>query len=74
MEPFPGLIDLSKTALIIIDMQVRTDSSGISHKEEKGRPTTIRLFELLVGSRQIVPCSIDSLLFVARFLGARRFW
>jgi hypothetical protein len=44
MEPFPGPIDLSKTAVIIIDMQVRNDLSGINLKEEKGPEAKRREF------------------------------
>jgi hypothetical protein len=37
MEPFPGPIDLSKAAVIIIDMQVRIVWSGINIKEATRR-------------------------------------
>jgi hypothetical protein len=65
MEPFSGPIDLSKTAVIIIDMQVRIGWNGIKVKGVKV-PESSGLF--------LTKKYILLFPFAARFLGAGRFW
>lgn len=63
MEPFSGAIDLSKTAVIIIDMQVR------GMVEWNTRILMRKASGLFLTKKYIL-----LFLFAARFLGAGRFW